>query len=305
MYRLLCIILLAMFSNKLWAQIADTVGNKIVTLSEVVVGKNIDVEEFIKTIQQDTSFYKSFRTLHLLNYEARNDIRMFGKKNKTLASLKSHTRQTRKTNCRQMEVVSETATGNFYNNDGFYNYYTATLYASLFFTNGIVCNEDNIVGNRIFDASNKSGIEKRKEQLRTLFFNPGGKISGLPFISGKTEIFSDKLVEYYDMKLDYEIHGGVECYVFTQQVLPGKEDKVVINNIKTWFDANTKEVVARTYSLSYDAFLYDFDVQMEVEMQKVSDIYVPALIRYTGNWKVPSQKRERGIFTATLSNFSF
>ena len=42
-------------------------------------------------------------------------------------------------------------------------------------------------------------MEKHKEQLKMLFFNPGKKINGLPFISGKTEIFDEPMAEKYDM----------------------------------------------------------------------------------------------------------
>jgi hypothetical protein len=42
---------------------------------------------------------------------------------------------------------------------------------------------------------------------------------------------------------------------------------------------------------------------MQVEMTKVGELLVPALIRYVGNWKAITKKRERGIFTATLFDF--
>ena len=35
-----------------------------------------------------------------------------------------------------MEVINETVTGDFYEKDSSYNYYTAELYAGLFFTKG-------------------------------------------------------------------------------------------------------------------------------------------------------------------------
>ena len=71
----------------------------------------------------------------------------------------------------------------------------------------------------------------------------------------------------------------------------------------TWFNDKTFEIVARDYSLSYDAGVYDFNVQMQVELTKLGDYLVPSLIRYVGNWKAIFKKRERGIFTATLFDF--
>ena len=71
----------------------------------------------------------------------------------------------------------------------------------------------------------------------------------------------------------------------------------------TWFDMVTLEVMARKYSLSYKAGVYDFDVSMEVDMTKFQGLTVPSVLRYKGNWDVIFKKRERAIFTATLFDF--
>jgi hypothetical protein len=228
---------------------------------------------------------------------------MLDKKGGLKASLFSKTKQLRSNNCRTMQVLQEDVTGDFYTKDHQYNYYTAQMYASLFFTNGSVCNEDNIVAGREFSTAGKSGLEKHKEQLRMLFFNPGKKIKGLPLMSGKTAIYDDDMADRYDMNIDMDIYQGVSCYVFLQKVKPGKEDVVLVDEMTTWFDDKNFEVVARNYSLSYDAGVYDFKVQMEVQMTRVGRLTVPALIRYYGDWKVVTKKRERGVFTATLSGF--
>jgi len=72
----------------------------------------------------------------------------------------------------------------------------------------------------------------------------------------------------------------------------------------TWFSTKTMEVMARNYDMSYDAGVYDFDVHMEVQMTKYGNYLVPKLLRYIGNWDVVFKKRERGLFTATLFDFS-
>jgi len=65
----------------------------------------------------------------------------------------------------------------------------------------------------------------------------------------------------------------------------------------------TMEVLYRNYALSYKAGVYDFDVSMEVEMQRVGELIVPKILRYKGNWDVIFKKRERAVFTATLFNY--
>lgn len=284
---------------------ADTVftGKKVITLSPVVVDKNLNIPGFINKIKADTSYYKAFKNLRILGFTAINDIRMNDRHGDLKASLFSKTKQVRQNNCRTMQVLSEESSGDFYTDDHEYNYYTAQMYASLFFTSGSVCGETNIVGNTEFSTAGKSGMEKHKEQLKMLFFNPGKRIKGLPFMSNKTAIYDDDMADSYNMDIDMDIYNKTSCYVFTQKVKPGREGSVVVDEMVTWFDDVTFDVVARKYSLSYDAGVYDFKVEMEVQMTKFGELTVPSLIRYIGNWKAITKKRERGVFTATLSDF--
>ncbi len=284
---------------------ADTIfsGKKVITLSDVVIDRNLNVPGFINKIKSDSSYYKAFRNLHVIGFTALNDIRMLDKSGDLQASLHSKTRQLRHDGCRSMQVQEEQVTGDFYTNDRQFNYYTATMYASLFFTQGLVCNENNIVSGVSFSLDGKKGIDKHKEQLKMLFFNPGKKIEGIPFMSNKTAIYDDDMADKYDMSIDMDVYNNTNCYVFTQKVKPGMESGVIVDNMITWFNEKTFEVVARKYSLSYDAAVYDFKVEMEVQMTRFGDLTVPSLIRYNGNWKAITKKRERGVFTATLFGF--
>jgi hypothetical protein len=280
-----------------------TVGKKIITLSEVILNNKLNIPVFIERIKNDTSFYKAFRNLRILNFSAINDIRMNNSDGEAKATLHSKTKQIRTANCRKMETIEEQVTGNFYADNRNYNYYTAQMYASLFFTKDSVCGEDNIVSGREFSTQGKTGMEKHKEQLKMLFFNPGKKINGIPFISNKTAIFDDDMADKYDMSIDMDMYNNINCYTFKQTVKQDYKGAVVVDEMTTWFDEKTYEVLARNYSLSYDAGVYDFKVQMEVSMTKFGGYLVPSLIRYTGNWKAIFKPRERGVFTATLFDF--
>jgi len=281
---------------------------RMIDLSEVVVRTDINVPQFIDRVKNDTTFYKAFKNLHILGFTSLNDIRIVDRKGKQKAALQSKTRQNRVNGCRTMDVLSATSQGDFYTSDSGYNYYTAELYAGIFFTRNRVCGENNIVAGTSFDAKGKSGVAKHKEQLKMLFFNPGKKIPGIPFIGNKINIFDPDIAEYYDFLIDQVDYDGKPAYLFSVKVRPdlspGEKDKVVIDNMITWFDAKTMEVLARNYNLSYDAGVYDFDVSMEVEMTKFGDYLVPKTLRYKGNWDVVFKNRERGMFTATLFDFT-
>jgi hypothetical protein len=306
MMKPLPILLFAFFISS-FASAQDTTvvyKNQTFQLSEVVVRNNFNTAAFIDYIKNDTTFYKAFKNLRILSFTSFNHIQMMDKKGNTVASLDSKTRQVRENGCRTMEVLEERTTGDFYNKNKEYNYTTAQLYASLFFTKGRVCGESNIVKNANFSTKGKSGIEKHKEQLKQLFFNPGKKVQGIPFIGGKVELFDEDIAKSYDYRIDKTDYMGFSCYVFT--IKPKADignNNMVIDEMTTWFNAKTFEIIGRNYSLSYKAGVYDFDVDMEVQIEKVGDLLVPKVLRYKGEWDVVFKKKERAIFTATLSDF--
>jgi hypothetical protein len=304
------IVVLLFCANSLFAQ--DTVFNDVgssYTLTDAIVRNNFDYKEILKRIKEDISFYKAFKTLRTIGYTSYNHIEMKNKGGAMIASLDSKTRQNHFGNCRTMDVLEERIVGDIRKSNGDYNYLTAALYASLFFTkkNDTVCNETNVVtGKR--RVVKGSGLEKNKEQLKMLFFNPGKKIAGIPFIGDKLDLYDEKAHALYDYKLDYVDYHGQLVYVF--EIKPKEnlgffsKNDIVVDQMTTWFNPKTMEVLGRNYSLSYKAGVYDFNVEMEVEMTYFNGQLVPKILRYKGNWDVAFKKRERGLFTATLTNFN-
>jgi hypothetical protein len=291
-----------------WAQ--DTsfqVANQSFTLADAIVRNNFDYKAILEKIKRDTSFYKAFKTLRTIGYSSFNHIEMYDKNQKMVASLDSRTRQNKIGACRTMDVIEEKTFGNLRNGKGDYNYVTPSLYASLFFTKGQICGENNIVKGKKRTIQG-SGIDKAKEQLKMLFFNPGEKIPGIPMIGNKLDLYDDNAHELYTYRLDYVDYHGKLAYVF--EIKPKEDlgffakDRVVVDQMITWFNPTTLEVLGRNYSLSYKAGVYDFNVQMEVEMTYTPNgLLVPKILRYKGDWDVVFKKRERGLFTATLFDY--
>jgi hypothetical protein len=280
--------------------------SKMTFLSEVVIRSDLNTIRLLRRVKEDTTFYKAFRTLHIIGFTSINDIKMLDKNGKVDASLYSKTRQNREGNCRTMDVLEQRTTGDMLRH-GKLNYFTAELYSGLFFTNGKVCGENNTVAGIERNVRDKSGLDKRKEQLKMMFFNPGKKIPGIPFIGDKLDIFDTDNRQYYNFSVDMGEMNGQNCYIFKiarrDDLSSWEKGHVVFDNITTWFNQKTMEIVGRTYDLSYDTPVYDFDVHMEVEMTRFHGMLVPQVLRYKGNWKVAFKSRERAIFTATLSDF--
>src|ERR1043165_2289936 len=212
---------------------------KSTVLSEVVLRNDLNVAHLLKQIKDDTTFYKAFRNLRVLQFTSINDIKMMDKRGNIDASLYSKTRQHRKDGCRTMDVLEEKTTGDMYK-DGRLDYFTAELYAGLFFTNGKVCGENNIVTGIERNVKGKSGLEKHKEQIKMMFFNPGKKIPGIPFIGDRIDVFNPEISKYYHFTIDQEMKNGQDCYLF--KIFPREEltsselSDLVFKDITTWFN---------------------------------------------------------------------
>jgi hypothetical protein len=303
---LIILVHLAIPLSKVFGQVTDSTSFAYpVTIEEVVISaaqNGFDVDDFIRRIKEDTTFYKAFRSMHLVSYNADNDIKIYNKKNNTVkASLLSETKQIYRDGCRTMTVLEEKTTGDFYDKNGGYNYYTAELYASLFFTKDKVCGEDNIVKGRLEDNSRKGSLEKNKAKLKQLMFNPGSKISGIPFMGNKSAIFDPEIAKMYNFRIDMEHKNGEYCYVF--EAVPKKEHikDVVYKQFKTWFRQSDYSIVARDYALSYNTLPYDFDVQIHVDLEQKGSQLLPVYITYRGNWYAFSKGREHVRFSARFT----
>lgn len=285
------------------AQIKDTsIFEYPIQMDEVVikaVNSGWDVSAFIKRVREDTTFYKAFRSLHLVNYIAVNHIDILDSRGKIKSSYYSKTKQNVRNGCRTMDILEEKVTGDFYKRNNEYRYYTAELYATLFFTRGKICNENNIVKDAL-RLDGKGQLEKNKYRLKMLMFNPGAKVPGVPLMGDKAQIFEPDIAEMYDFKLLSEIYNGEECYVFSAVPKEKYKDEVVYNIFTTWFRKTDYAILQRDYSLSYNPRVYDFDVKMKVKMTQANGMLLPSYISYDGDWHVFSKKRERVKFTTAI-----
>lgn len=276
------------------AQQYDSVSVKNVQLDSFVVKSGFNMNSFIRRVQNDTTFYKAFKSMHLVPFSAVNSFTAYDKKGRVAASM--HTNAQQRINakrCRTTTFTNQTVTGDFYKKDKkTINYYTADLFYNLFYSDKPVCNQNDIVAGSMV-LKDKSRMEKNKYELKQLIFNPGSKVEGVPFMGDKASIFDPGEVDKYDMKISQEMYDSEEVYVFNVTPKPEYKNKVVYNELKTWFRRSDYSILARDYSLSFNTIFYDFDVHMKVRMKMMGGKLYPTLIDYNGNWYVPTQGRER------------
>ncbi len=264
-----------------------------------------DIDEFIEMVQKDESFYQAFRNIRTQNYSSDNDIRMFNKKGNEIASYQSNAIQTYEDSCREMIFKDQKSTGKFYKKGNKkYKYNTAKMYDRLFFTQGKKCKKKNT------NPSNpkaKKGMEKYVEELKKLIFKPGESID-VPGLKNKTAIFSKNMIQYYDYRIESKKYeGDLDCYVFTIEVkekYKSQKKKTVIKFLETYFSKEDFQVIARSYTLAYQSAIYDFDIDMNIKLQKVNALYVPSFIAYDGWWDIPTKKPEIARFKCGFSDYN-
>jgi hypothetical protein len=298
----LALLLLALFYPALlYGQKTDTsVFSMPVELDTFVAKSGFDINAFIRRVKNDTTFYKAFKSMRLVPYTAVNDINVLGKNNTTIASLHSKTTQKMNKGCRHTEVQEQQITGDFYKRDGNYNYYTAKLFAYLFFAPKPVCNQNDIVAGSL-EERGEGQMEKSAWELKQLIFNPGGKITGVPFMGSRESIFSPEEARKYKFKITRQQLDGVACFMFSITPGEGFEHKVLYNELTTWFRTDDYSIVARNYSLSYNTLIYDFDVNMKVRTRQIGKKLYPTSVSYDGNWHVFTRKREKVKFNIAIT----
>ena len=284
------------------AQRYDTASkfSQVITLDSFVVKSGFDVNAFIRRVQADTTFYKAFKSLHFIEYTAINEIRVFDKGNEVSASLHSKTKQEIKGHCRSTKVLEQQTTGDFFKRNGDYNYYTAGLFAYLFFAPDPVCNESDIVAGSLNERT-KGTMGKSEYELKQLIFNPGAKVNGVPFMGDRASIFDEDEARKYDFKITLEKYNDDDCYVFRITPKSGYERQALFNELTTWFRKSDYSIVARNYALSYHTLVYDFDVRMQVRTKQIGNKLYPTHIDYNGNWHVLTKKRERVKFAVDIT----
>lgn len=253
--------------------------------------KGFDVTDFIDIVQQDESFYRAFKNIRFRPHIEETSIKIFDKKHRVTASNNNRVQQFLEGNCRTMTFLSEDIQGKYFKNKKKrkHRYYTTRMQEKVFWYKGRLCGEDD---NLNISSENLHGIQKHINELKRFIFLPGKEVN-IPIIGGKTAIFTEDMLKYYNFSITSKKYKDQQdCYVFRAIANPTyRSGKTIIKYLETYFDKNNFQVLVRNYHLKYDG-LVDFDVKMKVELTKIAEKYFPVLVEYDGNWKIPTQKRE-------------
>ncbi|TCC93344.1 hypothetical protein EZ428_00810 [Pedobacter frigiditerrae] len=274
----------------------DTI--KTIQLDSVVVikGQRLNIETFINAVINDTSFYKAFRDMKKYSFIAENRIFSYDKKNKVDGKVYRKIKHNND-GPYKMEYLVKESSGNVFKKNGKYQLYTVEMFDYIFMN---AYNSDFVPNAPSGDGKGGTN-ESYKNKLKTLIFNPGRPIKNLPFIGSKTEIFTANMRQYYD----YTFYSGtyldsIPVYRFKVSVKPDisswTKDGLMIKELVTIFDKRNFQILGRYVDMKYSNMLFDFDVQMNIEMSYFDEVKLPTKITYQGNWDYPFKKKERASF---------
>ncbi|MGY0039922.1 hypothetical protein [Pedobacter sp. NJ-S-72] len=124
-----------------------------------------------------------------------------------------------------------------------------------------------------------------KDKLKTLIFNPGKPVKGIPFIGSKTEIFTANMRQYYDYNFQSGTYlDSIPVYRFKVSVKDDlskwTKDGLMIKELVTIFDKRDFAILGRYVDMKYSNMLFDFDVQMNIEMGYFGEDKLPTKITY-------------------------
>ncbi len=263
------------------------------------------VEDFIQEIITDTSFYQAFQNMKKYNFLAENTIVTYNKSNKVSGKLFRKILHEEKVGKHKITYLKKEASGDLYKRNGKYELYTVEMFDYIFMN---AYNSDFVDKGVSNTGEKQNKNESYKDKLKTLIFSPGKPIKGIPFISNKTEIFSEDMRKNYNYSFASGTYlDSIPVYRFKVLMKPDlsnwTKDGIMIKELTTIFDKRNFQILGRYIDMKMDNLAFSFDVQMNIELSYVEQELLPTKISYQGNWDIPFKKEERASFLVLHKNY--
>lgn len=276
----------------------DTVLTVVIDKDVIKTAKaGLYAQDFIDEIVKDTSFYQAFRNMKRYAFTAENTVFTYNQNNKITGKIYRKIRHSNDKNGHNITYLAKQASGQLYKRNGNYQLYTVEMFDFIFM---------NAYNSDFIDSPTNTKIkgnknESYKDKLKTLIFAPGKPITGVPFISGKTEIFSPEMRQNYNYSFASGIYlDSIPVYRFKVLMKPELSDwaknGLMIKELTTIFDKRNFQILGRYIDMKLDNFAFSFNVQMNIEMSYFNQNLLPTKISYQGNWDIPFKKEERASF---------
>ena len=260
----------------------DTIKTIELDSTVKITAQKFGIETFINAIITDETFYQSFRNMKKYTFIAENRIYTYNKKNQVEGKIYRKIKHNND-GPYKMEYLAKEDAGKLYKKNGKFQLYTVEMFDYIFMN---PYNSDLVTeGPMTTGAKGKGANESYKDKLKTLIFTPGRPIKGLPFIGDKTQIFTANMRQYYDYSYDSGTYlDSIPVYRFKvavkKDLSSGTKDGLMIKTLTTIFDKRTFAILGRYVDMKYSNMLFDFDVQMNIEMSYFGGEKLPTKITY-------------------------
>jgi hypothetical protein len=278
---------------------------KHITLDEVVISaqaSGFSVERFVRQVMDDTTFQHAFLNTKYHPHTLVSDLRVRNKQETATAAMFRSGRLVRDGALAELVLDSVVEKGKLRKRDGSFRYLTVEMYDDVFFPKGEYV-ASNTIHDRQLEIDRSSRFDKYKSELKKFMFNPGQEIASVPFIGDKLALYNDDMAVHYDNRIWADQRDGRECWVFSSDTKEGHEGKTVIQEMSTWFDQASSQVIAREYHILHRSLFLDFDIRIKVRNAVVNGDLVPVYIQYNGDWDIPFSKRELIQFALTMGDW--
>lgn len=284
----------------LWKEISALVYLDSITISPE--DSNINVDSFILLVLSDESFYNAFKNLRIYGHQFDQDIRFKNRKAKEKDYYIGIHQQDMEGLCRTMQIQTNDHSSGYFDRKGEYEYLTSKIIDRVFYTQGRMCADTS----KHINYSPETKFESHIEDLKTVIFKPGRDVE-VPLVGGKLSIFSEEMRKYYNYSVAKIPYNDNLNYIFEVELKPEYTDnntKTVIRRMSTYFDTNNFKIIAREYELLYKTGIYSFDIDIDVNLTKWNNKYLPKKVDYSGYWKVIGRKAERCTFSFIFTNYN-
>jgi hypothetical protein len=277
----------------------DSMSTVVVDTAVLVIGhKGFTSEDFINEILRDTGFYQAFRNLKSYSMISSENIKTFTKKGLIESHITRKILHDHSGAKYSQKILSSVDSGEVYRHSGEYRLFTLKMFSYIF---------ENEKNSDLAESSSTvdKGNEGYKQKLKRLIFQPGTPIEGIPFISGKTKIFSPEMRPFYNYSFSSAVYyGTTPVYRFTVSAKPEyrKDGEVMIKDLVTIFDKKNFKILGRFINMQYNNPFFSFDVRMNIETRYFGEDQLPVLIQYAGNWDIPFKKKETAAFIVQMSD---
>lgn len=272
----------------------------IVFLDDVVISEEnngFSVEDFIRYVKQDTTFYMGFKHLRYYSHKYDSELNIFDKKGKKKGVLKksgNYYSDGKKAWLVNDFIIDE---GKIFKRNGEYRFYTPEAFDEVFFPK-----DTFFVSLKISDDKNINE-SKNMRDAKTVGFSIGTDDveQSKGGVSKKLAIFDVDMQQYYDYFIGETIYRDIDCYSFNIKIKESlslkDQKKALIRNIVSYFDKQNFNVIYREYKFVYKNWFIELDMDIIVNMDYINEKHIPTDIYYKGFWNVLFFKPERAEFS--------